>query len=131
MRRNGPAYPLRSRRSRVASLTLTDPWGECDLLLRNPAMKGFPLLDTAIDGWYGFRPLDGAVLDGSDFGGPEEARTTASRLLLLMSALRGPAHHPLMTSDHYRTVESAGKKPRRHEKPTVALRASVRQHEWH
>jgi hypothetical protein len=45
-------------------------------------MKGFPLLDTAIDGWYGFRPLDGAVLDGSDFGGSEDAWTTASRLLL-------------------------------------------------
>jgi hypothetical protein len=82
MRRNGPAVPLRSRRSRVRRLTLTDPWGECDLLWRNPAMKGFPLLDTAIDGWYGFRPLDGAVLDGTAFGGPEEPRTTASRLLL-------------------------------------------------
>ena len=82
MRRNGPAYPLRSRPSRVARLTVTDPWGECDLLWRNPAMKGFPLLDTAVDGWYGFRSLDGAVLDGSDFGGPGEARTTASRLLL-------------------------------------------------
>jgi hypothetical protein len=82
MRRNGAADPLRSRRSRVTRLTLTDPWGECDLIWRNPAMKDFPLLDTAIDGWYGFRPLDGAVLEGSDFGGSEEARTTASKLLL-------------------------------------------------
>jgi hypothetical protein len=82
MRRNGPAYPICSRRSRVARLTLTDIWGECDLLWRNPAMKAFPLLDTAIDGWYGFRPLDGAVLDGSDIGGSDESRSTASRLLL-------------------------------------------------
>ena len=41
MRRNGPAYPLRSRRSRVASLTLTDPSGECDLLLRDPYLLDF------------------------------------------------------------------------------------------
>src|SRR3954451_3103376 len=82
MRRNGLADPLRSHPSRVARLTVTDPWGECDLLWRNPAMKGFPLLDTAVDGWYGFRPLDGAVLDGPDLGRPGEARTAASRLLL-------------------------------------------------
>jgi len=82
MRRTGLADSLRSRRSRVRRLTLTDPWGECDLLWRNPAMKGFPLLDTAIDGWYGFRPLDGAVSEGSDLGGSEEPRTTAPRLLL-------------------------------------------------
>jgi hypothetical protein len=63
-------------------LTLTDPWGECDLLWRNPAMKDFPLLDTAIDGWYGFRPLDGALLDGADLGGSVEDQTAASRLLL-------------------------------------------------
>jgi hypothetical protein len=37
-------------------------------------------------------------------------------------------HHSLMIPDHYRTVESAGKKPSRHKKPTVALRASVRRH---
>jgi hypothetical protein len=82
MRRTGPADPLRSRRSHITRLTLTDPWGECDLLWRNPAVKGFPLLDTAIDGWYGFRPLDGAALGGPDFDGSEEPRTTASRLLL-------------------------------------------------
>jgi hypothetical protein len=82
MRRTGPAVLFRSRRARVTKLTLTDPWGECDLLWRNPAMKGFPLLDTAIDGWYGFRPLDGAALDGSDLGGSEQDRTAASRLLL-------------------------------------------------
>jgi hypothetical protein len=82
MKRNGIAYPLSSRRFRVRRLTLTDPWGECDLVWRNPTMKGFPLLDTAIDGWYGFRPLAGALLDGAGFNGSEEARTTASRLLL-------------------------------------------------
>jgi hypothetical protein len=82
MRRNGVVDPLRSRRSRVTRLTLTDPWGECDLIWRNPAMKDFPLLDTAIDGWYGFRPLDGADLDGSDSVGAEQPRTSASKLLL-------------------------------------------------
>jgi hypothetical protein len=82
MRRNGRADQLCFRRSHVTRLTLTDPWGECDLLWRNPAMNGFPLLDTAIDGWYGFRPLNGALLDGPDSGGSKEARTTASTLLL-------------------------------------------------
>jgi hypothetical protein len=82
MRRNRTANPLSSRRSGVTRLTLTDPWGECDLLWRNPAMKDFPLLDTAIDGWYGFRPLDGAVLDGADLGGSVEARAAASSLVL-------------------------------------------------
>jgi hypothetical protein len=82
MKRNGRADQISSRRSRISRLTLTDPWGECDLLWRNPVMSGFPLLDTAIDGWYGFRPLAGNVLDGADFGGSEEPRTTASTLLL-------------------------------------------------
>jgi hypothetical protein len=77
-RTNAPAYLLRSRRSRVASLTLSDPCGECELLWRNPAMKGFTLLDTAIDGRYGFRPPEGAVPDNSEFGGSVEARTTAA-----------------------------------------------------
>src|SRR5262245_57864329 len=45
-----------------------------------------------------------------------------------MGRLPGLTHHPLMIPDRYRTVESAGKKPSRHEKPTVALRASVRRH---
>ena len=82
MSRTGLSDPLRPRPARGARLTLTDPWGECDLLWRNPALKGFPLLDTALDGWYGSRPLDGAMLDGADFGGAEEARRTAARLLL-------------------------------------------------
>src|SRR5947199_4243999 len=82
MRRNGPADRLGSRRSRVTRLTLTDPWGECDLLWRNPELKGFPLLDTAIDGWYGFRPLDGSVLAGPGAGGSQEAPTADSKLLL-------------------------------------------------
>ena len=76
------ANTLLHRRSRIARLTLTDPWGECDLLWRNPELKGFPLLDTAIDGWYGFRPLDVAVLAGPGIGGPQEVPTTNSKLLL-------------------------------------------------
>jgi hypothetical protein len=96
MKRNGIANPLPARRSRVTRLTLTDPWGECDLLWRNPAMKGFPLLDTAINGWYGFRPLDGAVLDGSGIDGSEQARTAVSKLLLFYGLRsNSPASDPV------------------------------------
>ena len=82
MRRNDPANPLRSRRARINRLTLTDPWGECDLLWRNPEMTSFPLLDTTIDGWYGFRALEKASLDRPDLDGSETPRMTAAPLLL-------------------------------------------------
>ena len=49
----------------------------------------------------------------------------ASRFGSRTGYLRGAIHHPLMIPDHDRTVESAGEKLRRREKPTIALRASV------
>jgi hypothetical protein len=62
---------------------------------------------------------------GPVFGtGPRRDLRFGSR----MGRVPGLTHHPLMIPDHYRTVESAGKKPSRHEKPTVALRTSVRRH---
>jgi hypothetical protein len=82
MNRNRLAEPPDCRRSRAERLTLTDPWGECDLLWRNPAMKGFPLLDTAIDGWYGYRPLPPARLAGPAGRIIEDAPAFDSRLLL-------------------------------------------------
>jgi hypothetical protein len=73
---------MRRTGSVATRLTLTDPWGECDLLWRNPTMKGFPLLDTAVDGWYGFRPVDRARLNGSDARGSIRRAAGTSRLLL-------------------------------------------------
>jgi hypothetical protein len=65
-----------------------------------------------------FTPMPSGLVFGT---GPRRAWRFGSRV----GRFRGRAHHLSMIPGHYRTDESAGKKPSRHEKSTVALRASV------